>query len=144
MPQEPAEERVERKACTRRRWTVPLLALVALLAAGCTSLRGWSPLPQPWTQAQIAGEQEVRVSSFDRPTSILRSARIESSEDGPRIVGQDGEASQTEVCLPLARVTAIEVQQVDALGVVAVLVILAVIVAGVAMAGGGAQIGTLF
>lgn len=117
--------RVEENTRGRRRW----LALTALVAGGCTIVDDWKPLPQPWTDGQVAHEREVRVSCVGEPTLTLREVRIEGSGGDARIVGRDPLGAVSPVSVPLGSVAAIEVKRTDPAGVAILLTIVGLLLA---------------
>jgi hypothetical protein len=120
-----------------RRWLALLLLVMGLATLpGCT-VAPWREQPPPWSEATLAGADDVRVLMRDGNEYELSAPRIEASAAGARLVGAiDG----AEYGVLLEDVTRLETRHTEVLPLIADVAIAAVVVAGVvvlACAGGG-------
>jgi hypothetical protein len=106
-----------------------LAAFALLLLGACVELRDWRKLDRPWDQARLASERIVRVQRSDGPREVLSSPRIESARPDVLVGERQGRAGGT-ISVPLDRVASIEVRRIDVARTVAVVLVIALVVAG--------------
>src|SRR5262245_12510882 len=120
-----------------RRWLALLLIVMGLATLpGCT-VAPWRDQPPPWSEASVAGADDVRLLLRDGSELVLAAPRIERAADGPVLVGAvDG----VEQGIPLADVSRLETRHTELLPLIANVAIATVVVVGVVAlccAGGG-------